>query len=741
MALRLYRMPKDVKMNRKLKTISDIRSIFEFNDTIYVGLELGADRKSLWLKHKDKNIPIQPFKPEEVRYLKDCLDPKSNLTMAVSHIGKKTASEPFRASINQLEDWFVEGYDTIQIELNRDGAPFLMTLPEELTLERRNYPLAFKAKIASHRAHASLVVNFTDLDTGLTEKKEVLFNPEFIGGKVSGRYQNVIIPAPEKSKRTSARISINFLGTSEPESKFSPFVFLADICLEEGEAGWNDELPAFTEEDLSYEWVSAKLVDRKAFDCIFVGLKDKIEVFETKEIENTRAFFSEQYYLNHNPDVDFDKIDPFTHYLLYGRKEFRNPGPEFSVREYYLRHPDIEAARFDPLVHYANKGKAEQRSLGPLEEKLQEIWRRTGRPIPNVDPDLIVQRMQDFSVPLHLTQSRKLAVFVTPEHNAMSGGIYSIFSIADQARRLRRKHGYDVVVMTRPNAANLTYIRNSAFRNSETVLRFEQLRLFSEVSELQLHIPEYATIEFVRNLSPEMVRYLARRDHLHINILNQNTRLMPDADAFRDLRRFADSIGQSVSHHAFFGQKWADTYRMPISLLPAYTDLSPYPPAGFREKENLIIYSDDEAPYRSAVLKRLQAMGDYSLVKIKGVHFDNYMELATRCRFSVSFGEGFDGYIAQPIYQGGIGFALYTDEFFPDDSYRKFENFFDSEEQMIDQVVPTIRRLESNQKRYEALNRALRAKWDEIYNLDDYIVRIERLMRMEYDIRPSKSAL
>jgi len=339
-------------------------------------------------------------------------------------------------------------------------------------------------------------------------------------------------------------------------------------------------------------------------------------------------------------------------------------------------------------------------------------------------------------VPMDLLDTTKLAVFVVPEHNAMSGGIYSFFSIADHVRRTRPLHGFDVLVMTRPNPDGLTYVRNRSFRNSETVLRLEQLLLFSEVSELQLHIPEYAVVEFVRRLSPALLRYLLRRDKVHINILNQNTRLMPEPQQFRDLRQIAHTIGQSVSHHAFFGQEFADHYDLPTLLLPAYTDLTPYPPIAFPEKENLIIYSDDDAPYKREVLARLATLNEYKLVKIRDMTFDTYMDLATRCRFSVSFGEGFDGYVAQPMYQGGIGLALYTDEFFPDSSYKAFENFFDSEEDMVNQIVPTIRRLEKDRERYEALNRAMRAKWDALYSYDDYVARIGKLIRMEYEIFP-----
>ncbi|WP_156518466.1 hypothetical protein [Sphingobium sp. EP60837] len=639
-------------------------------------------------------------------------------------------------SVNHLTDWCVSDLVTLQIALYAEPT-FQIIFNEPLIVQDASHPVVFEAFIATHRAKATLHVEFEDLDTGATTRHFVEFHPDFLGGTSTNKYQKVALLAPANSRNISTRVSIAYEGRGQRGGEFAPYVFLCDAKIYEQPEENNEINSQFTEEDKSFYWVRARTKARiSEGQSAFLKYGSKFDAIMTKPIMIARSFFDDHFYSKKNKDIDFQKVDPYTHYLLHGRREFRNPNPEFSVREYYLRHPEVEAVGLDPLVHYANVGQKEQRSLGLFDEKINEIWRRTGKNVPSLEPDFVLQRAQDLMVPMQILDTRKLAVFVVPEHDAMSGGIYSMFSIANQARKMRRKHGYDVVVMTRPNRQGSTYLRNSSFQNSETILRFEQLMLFTEVSELQIHIPEYATVEFVRNLSPEMLRYLLYRDHLHVNILNQNTRLMPEADKFRDLRRISDSIGQSISHHAFFGQEWADRYDLPSLLLPAYTDLRQYPASNFGEKEDIIIYSLDDAPYKQEVLERLNKMGDYELIEIRDITFDTYMDLATRCRFSVSFGEGFDGYVAQPIYQGGIGLALYTDEFFPDQSYKKFDNFFSTDREMIDQIVPTIRRLETDPNRYTALNTALRSKWDELYNFDDYVARIENLMKKKYEILP-----
>jgi len=696
--------------------------------------------EGLVLLDGDKKIAFESFQPVINCELRSALRPQANVHPAVHSAKGALPADACRVVVNGLSDWLVDGHDTLQVSMSREHAPFTLTFPEKLELDGGGAPLVFEARTAAHRLGANLRLDFTCMKTGETASREIPFIPKFRGGKHPSGYQYISVSVPAKMRHVSVEISINFLRDMDPGGTRPPFAFLYDLCLKTAS---NDAArPAlFDENDLQFEWLAANL-DRVpiSFACLFVQCGEEISVLPTDAIQKARAFFDETYYTGTNPDVDLSDIDPFSHYLMTGWKEHRNPNPEFSVREYKIRHPDVEVSGIEPLTHYANIGQKNGYSLGVFAEKVAEIWRDAGRDMPALPEPTILERAQDMMVPMNLIGARKMAVFVVPEHNAMSGGIYSIFSIADHVRRSRRQHGYDVLVMTRPNPQGITYLRNSAFKNSETVLRLEQLRLFSEVSELQLHIPEYATVEFVRSLSPELMRYLLHRDHVHVNILNQNTRLMPEPHQFQDLRRIANSVGQSVSHHAFFGQEFADHYDLPSLLLPAYTDLAPYPPAEPEEKENLIIYSDDDAAYRSAVLEKLAAMGDYELVCIKGMTFDNYMDLATRCRFSVSFGEGFDGYVAQPMYQGGIGFALYNDEFFPDASYEELENFFSTEDEMIEQIVPTIRRLESDIGRYKALNRTMRAKWDALYSYSDYLDRIDKLVRRDYQIYPRDTA-
>lgn len=356
----------------------------------------------------------------------------------------------------------------------------------------------------------------------------------------------------------------------------------------------------------------------------------------------------------------------------------------------------------------------------------------------NCQEALAFARAQDLLFPESLKTATKVLVVVIPEHNSMSGGIYSCFSIANQLRQLKRVHGYEIIVMTRPTIEEITYIRNIHFRNSETVFRFGQIVECRAIEDLYVLLPEYCISSFADLLSGREKAFLQSRRKFQINILNQNIKLMPERPAVDMLRSLTPELTQSVAHHAYFNQEVANRYGIPTLLLPAYTDLTPYPPAQFREKSKLIIYSPDEAPYKQAVLSRLATdLPEYQLLEIRDISFDRFMELATQCMFSITFGEGFDGYLNQPILQGGIGFAVFNPDFFPSTEFQKYQNLFSSPEQMIEAISERVRTLAGEESTFTALNAALRAEHDKLYSLEGYVAQIKKLALKDFEIFPA----
>ena len=343
--------------------------------------------------------------------------------------------------------------------------------------------------------------------------------------------------------------------------------------------------------------------------------------------------------------------------------------------------------------------------------------------------------LQDMLFPKEAESAVRVMIILVPYHNVMSGGIYSMFSIATHAKQLKSLHGWEVLVMTYPNPLELTYIRNRHFINCVDVFRFSQIFRLKNSKEIYIHLPEYAAATFLDDISLGEKDFLMSKQSVFINILNQNIRLMPPQEKIALLKKNFTRVGQSVAHDAYYGESFVQKYRLDSMLLPAYTDLSNYLPLPIERKEKLIIYSSDFSPHKDKCLARLRFnFPDFKFVEIFDITFDKYMDYASKCLFSISFGEGFDGYIAQPILMGGIGFTVYNDEFFPSSDFLNFYNIFDSEETMIKELPLRIRKLLDEPVLYKSLNSKLQAIYHEMYNKDDYISRIKNLCEMKYDL-------
>lgn len=350
------------------------------------------------------------------------------------------------------------------------------------------------------------------------------------------------------------------------------------------------------------------------------------------------------------------------------------------------------------------------------------------------------KNIQDVMFPEELRQSKDVIVFLTLEDNVMNGGVYSIFSITQTARSLKPQHGKDVILMTRPNSASKTYFRNTNFRNSENVFRFDQIKNLSKINSLSLNIPEVCVNLFMANLDRETEDFLKSVPDLHINILNQNINLMPDREQIDQLRELTNHLTQSVAHHAYFTRATAEKWQLPTLLLPAFVDLSAYSALQFSDKSKTIIYSPDNSAIKEKCLQQIRGnFPKITLIEIRDIPFEKYIELASTCIFSITFGEGLDGYLTQPTQLGGVGFAAYNDDFFPSPEFKKMYNIFEDEADMLAKICERIRALETNAERYQSVNRAFLSEFDKLYDRGDYRNRVLKLCKREMEIIPGQT--
>lgn len=73
------------------------------------------------------------------------------------------------------------------------------------------------------------------------------------------------------------------------------------------------------------------------------------------------GLFSRAYYRNNYSENFLANFAPIIHYYLFGWKENNNPSPNFATKYYLDSNPDVKEAGINPFYHYIRWGKKEGR--------------------------------------------------------------------------------------------------------------------------------------------------------------------------------------------------------------------------------------------------------------------------------------------------------------------------------------------------------------------------------------------
>jgi hypothetical protein len=69
------------------------------------------------------------------------------------------------------------------------------------------------------------------------------------------------------------------------------------------------------------------------------------------------------------------------------------------------------------------------------------------------------------------------------------------------------------------------------------------------------------------------------------------------------------------------------------------------------------------------------------------------MRLARRAKWSLTFGEGLDGYFAEPVWSGGVAFAVFNDRFFTP-AFAELETIYPSWAALMQRMPLDLQRLD-----------------------------------------------
>ena len=93
------------------------------------------------------------------------------------------------------------------------------------------------------------------------------------------------------------------------------------------------------------------------------------------EVRDPTTFFDTSYYLENNPDVagDENRINSLFQYFNSGASEGRDPDPAFDTSFYLQENPDVAESGINPLFQYFNSGASEGRYANSVFKNLEEI--------------------------------------------------------------------------------------------------------------------------------------------------------------------------------------------------------------------------------------------------------------------------------------------------------------------------------------------------------------------------------
>ncbi|MBV8856074.1 MAG: hypothetical protein JOZ02_03855 [Acidobacteria bacterium] len=327
-------------------------------------------------------------------------------------------------------------------------------------------------------------------------------------------------------------------------------------------------------------------------------------------------------------------------------------------------------------------------------------------------------------------RARRLIVFLTPGYEAPSGGVLSIAALYKESKALRRVHGARVVMCTVPGEPLLP--KYTWFENSNYILNLNAvLERCRPLDYLLLHVPEYAAA------SGQMATWLAsaggpllrKAREVHFNVMVQNIDLI-DEGRLRELTHFG-RVTCTTAHEAYSNLATREKLGVTLHRLSVLSGPELYTRSGYREKEQLLIVSHDEHPLKAQVLGQLaRALPDLKIEVVGGLTYEDYKRLVGRAKWSLTFGEGLDGYFVEPVYSGGVSFAVFNERFFTP-AFARLETVYPSWETLLERMVPDLRRLDDPGP-YERCWRQTFDLLGELYGVEKFRENLRKFYRGEY---------
>ncbi|WP_371223620.1 glycosyltransferase [Roseovarius sp. 2305UL8-3] len=138
--------------------------------------------------------------------------------------------------VNQLMDWALPGSQTVQMMVVHRDTPTRIEISRPIVVDVEEPGLCFQALLGTHRARATLHVQFHHVDSNVFTDRKVSFEMNARGGVHAQDYQKVSVPLPHGNGRFEVRLVVEYAGYVDDGSGSEPFMFLSDVHVGPGGA-------------------------------------------------------------------------------------------------------------------------------------------------------------------------------------------------------------------------------------------------------------------------------------------------------------------------------------------------------------------------------------------------------------------------------------------------------------------------------------------------------------------------
>lgn len=476
-------------------------------------------------------------------------------------------------------------------------------------------------------------------------------------------------------------------------------------------------------------------------------------------------------------------LSPLEHFILYGWKSYFDPHPLFSIAHYIKQVPELLKIDTNPLLHYITTSTEKDNSphplflshwylqqypelpsnINPLVHYIQTGWRQGRKPHPLFDPEWYRKQFMPAEAPTsspleHFVRSNREAFSgVKPDHikqyllqqaifafdntsnvvafivyndDCISGGIFSIFSLAAEIRKI----GKNVSIYTMPGDIDVVFY--SRFLNNETLLPFHKLTQHIEEGRITtINVPEVLCSQLLQELTIRNID----TSQVHMNILNQNEELMPSKKTVDWIKSTHKSVTMTTAHLKYSTQLHSDKWQVPLKHVSTYMSHTDYNIVPFEQKVPLFLLSPDRCPRDYNLVEFLFASFPcYNFFRIENLHYELYKYTLLSTRFMLTLGEGLDNYFIETFFTGGFAFTVYNPRFMPQ-RMKFLDNVFSSLRDLKCSISSVIRDIEIDSGYRNDLFRQNYDFLSEIYDKSIYITKVREFLDGEFDFYPAQN--